>query len=184
MPSNGTGLNRLLVQLLLPILRDAPFRAGHRLANGVVGWGSQRRAGDKLFAAVVIKPVFARLKAGDNGVFRLVGVFCGVLRGRVIAASNMAALCAAPEVEPPASSGFTFNATGTARWGRSFDGLIGHISLLSERPHTEAGCNLSVEPGVNDTRVSSARPSPEPGPSEQVVVDLASKGWHLPGHIG
>lgn len=132
MPSDDTGLDRLLVQLLLPVPRDVPFRPWHRLANGVVGGGSQRRARNKLFAAVVIKPVFARLKAGDNGVFRLSGVFCGVLRGRIIAASDMATLSAAPEVEPPASSGFTFNATGTARWGRGFNGLVGHNPPLRQ----------------------------------------------------
>lgn len=56
--------------------------------------------------------------------------------------------------------------------------------LLSDRPQTEAGCNLSVELRVNDRRVSSARPSSEPGAQGAGGRRPRVKGSHLPGHDG
>ena len=79
----------------LPIGRDAPFGARRWLVNRVVRGRREMRAGDEVFGAVVVKPIFARLKAGNNRMVRVAGMRRCVLRRGIIATSNMTALGAA-----------------------------------------------------------------------------------------
>jgi hypothetical protein len=50
-------------------------------------------------------------------------VFGRVLAEGTVAASHMAALCAASQVEPPTTAYKAFNAAVTARWNRGIDSL-------------------------------------------------------------
>jgi hypothetical protein len=131
---------------LLPIGWDAPFRTGHGLVKGMVSRRGERRTSKELVGAIVIKPIFARLKARNNGVFRPVRVLGRVLSGRGVATSDMTALGAAPEMEPPASRCFAFNATGAAWWGRRIDGLIGHMASFPR--HQQVGRMQSIRGAV------------------------------------
>jgi hypothetical protein len=63
----------------------------------------QLNARDHLVSVVVIKPVFPRLEAGDDGVASFLCVFRGMLAWGTVAASNVAALGASAQVKPPAA---------------------------------------------------------------------------------
>ena len=73
--------------------------------------------------AIVVEPVFSVLKAGDDGMTAISMVLRRMLIRRRIAATNMSALGAAPEVQPPAFRRQTFDAAGTTRPGRRIDAV-------------------------------------------------------------
>jgi hypothetical protein len=91
------------MQATLPITRHATGRTGHRLIDGMtVGWG-EGGAVDVLLRPIVVEPILVRLEAPDNLVARLGDMLARVLGWRVIAAANVAAIGATPEMEPPAA---------------------------------------------------------------------------------
>ncbi len=79
----------------LPIGRDAPFRARRWLVNRVVRGRSEMWAGNEVFGAVIVKPIFTGLEAGNNRMVRVAGMPRCVLRRGIIATSNVTALGAA-----------------------------------------------------------------------------------------
>jgi len=64
---------------------------------------------------VIPEPVLARLVAPDDRMSRINGVMTRVLRWRRVATTDMAARCAAAQVEPPAVRGKALDAARAAR---------------------------------------------------------------------
>ena len=77
--------------------------------------GRQSRAIERLFRAVIPKPVLSGLEARDDEVAGLSEVRSRVLVRRRIAAADVTALGAAPQVEPPLSGGKAFDTSRPAR---------------------------------------------------------------------
>jgi hypothetical protein len=149
MSTPAQSIQPLRVQSSLPVRRDPPLRSRHWLVDRMLSRRGKRGTSNELFAAVVIKPILARLKAGDNRMARLVRVVCGVLRGGIIAAPDVAASGAATQMQPPALGVFALNAAGTAGRHRGIDGLICHVALLSTPELQWTGCNLCVGHSVS-----------------------------------
>ena len=130
----------LLVQLLLPLLitvvalgqtrlpggvvdivRDGEAPAGRpRVCTKVVGWLTTRlnrsvarphRRFDEQLVHVAPAPVLARLEAPHESVVGRMEMLGGMLALRVVAAADVAALLAQPEVDPAHAGGETFLAT-------------------------------------------------------------------------
>jgi hypothetical protein len=93
------------VQVALPVSRHTAGRSGHRLCQRVVLRRSKDRAVGVLLRGVVPEPVLVRLEASDDGMPSFGRVSAGVLGRRRIAAADVPAVSAAPQVEPPAGSG-------------------------------------------------------------------------------
>jgi hypothetical protein len=117
--------------MALPVARDTSRWSGHRLVERMVLRTRQTWTCEGFFGAVVPEPVLAGLKAPDDRMPCLFGVFGGVLAGRAVATPDMAASSAAPQVKPPAIGGQAFKAAGTT-WGhRGIDLLVSHSNQLS-----------------------------------------------------
>lgn len=87
----------------------------------MLGMPARRReflSRDHFAGAVIVEPVFARLEAGNDRMAGGVKMFRGVLRGRAVTATHVAALGAAPQVEPPSAGMQTLLAALAA--GRHF----------------------------------------------------------------
>ena len=82
-------------------MRHAPGGPRNRLLDGVVTGREKLRAIHRSLVEVVPKPVFAGLVALRDRMARVPSMLATVLVGRRIAAANVAAGRAAPEVEPP-----------------------------------------------------------------------------------
>jgi hypothetical protein len=67
---------------------------------------------DEELVHVAPAPILAGLEAPHDGVLGLVKVFGRVLTGRVVAAPDVTALLAQPEVDPATAGGKTLLATG------------------------------------------------------------------------
>jgi hypothetical protein len=77
----------------------------------------------------VEEPVFAGFEAADDRVAGGLGMRCGMLARRVVAAPDMTALGAPAKMQPPASAGLAFHATGPAGWNRGVDSRYGvHVA--------------------------------------------------------
>jgi hypothetical protein len=77
----------------------------------------------------VEEPVFAGFEAADDRVVCGLRMRCGVLARRVVAAPYVTALSAPAKMQPPASPGLAFNATGPAGWNRNVDSSYGvHVA--------------------------------------------------------
>ena len=113
---------------LAPVRRDRE-RAGSR---------GDARAGRvpalvELFGRVVPEPVLSRLEATDDAVLRALCMRRGMLARRGVAASDVAARCAAPQMEPPPPGFEAFDASGSTRGDSWIDSLICHWLLLGSR---------------------------------------------------
>ena len=91
------------MKLRLPIARHAPAGARYWLIQRVMCRRGERSARNILLASVVVEPILARLKARNDGVVSPPRVGRGVLARRVVTASDVAALGAPSQMEPPAS---------------------------------------------------------------------------------
>jgi hypothetical protein len=118
------------VQPRLPIAGDTPARSRHGLVQRMMRRRGERGPGHKLFASVVVEPIFARLEAGNDRVVAPSSVGGRVLARGVVAASDVAALGAASQMEPPASCGFAIATACTARLLRGVDCWIAHVTAL------------------------------------------------------
>jgi len=78
--------------------------------------GCEARPFHVFVCSVVPKPILAWLEAANDRVTRRVRMRGRVLTGRVVAASNVAALRTPSKVEPPTPRLETLQATGPA-WG-------------------------------------------------------------------
>src|SRR5215469_145760 len=108
------------------------------------------------FGAVAVKlvgleapePVLTRLEASDDRVPGRGGVGARVLGRRCVAAADVPALGAPPQVEPPAAARLAFHAPRTTRW-------YGRIDSRCSR-HSSPSCSVSgsrtkkcVSPGAD-----------------------------------
>jgi hypothetical protein len=90
-----------LVQLRLPVRRNPVARSGYRLVNRVTARLEELRSVGVRIGLEVVEPVLPGLEALDHCVPRPVRVMPGVLARRVVAAADVPAGRAAPEMEPP-----------------------------------------------------------------------------------
>src|SRR5580658_980131 len=98
----------------LPVGGDPSGRPGHTLVEGMVlGWGE---AGpfQVLAGPIVPEPVLPRLEAADDRVTGRLRMRGRVLAQRIVATSDVPALRAPSEVEPPATGLETLHAAGPA----------------------------------------------------------------------
>src|SRR6266516_5216153 len=99
-----TGSRPCLVQVGAPVGRDPAGRARERLIGGVAVRRDQIGAGlVKLVGLVIPEPGLPRLEAADDRVPGGRRVRARMLRWRAVAAADVPALGAPPQVEPPAA---------------------------------------------------------------------------------
>src|SRR5437667_12782137 len=103
------------VQEVFPVVGDPARRSWCRLIEWVVVGRREGGAFEDLFGQVVPEPVFLGFEAVDDRVMRVDRVMARVLGGRRVAAADVAAMSAAPEVVPPTVGRQTLDATGAAR---------------------------------------------------------------------
>jgi hypothetical protein len=108
-------LIKRLMEVLFPVVRHFPGGPGSWLIERVMVGRGQRGTIAHLVGPVIVKPVFAGLKARDDQVARRPSVGARMLSGRVIATPDVAALGAAPQVKPPSISGEALDTAVTAR---------------------------------------------------------------------
>jgi hypothetical protein len=100
-----------------PVPRNFALRPGRRLI-GWMGIRRRKRKGRRLdhrILPIVVKPIFARLKAGDDRMPALVCVLRGMLARRGVAATDMPALGTSPQVQPPRPVSQALSASISAR---------------------------------------------------------------------
>lgn len=100
-PSTDFTLNTL-VQKRLPIVRHSSRRPGHRLTFRMRVRRSQLRACDHRPRFVIVEPILTRLEAGNDRMPRLGRVLRCMLARRTVAATDVSALRAPPQMQPPA----------------------------------------------------------------------------------
>ena len=117
------------MQLRFPISRH--FTGGTRewLIFRMPTRGSKLFTTDHFFGLVVIKPGLPWLETCCDGMPGRPKVFGRVLAEGTVAASHMAALCAASQVEPPTTACKAFNAAVTARRNCGIDSLSTRFHL-------------------------------------------------------
>jgi hypothetical protein len=122
------------VEQALPIGRHLTRRPGRRLLEWVMLGRSQGRSLVEVAGRVVKEPFLARLVASNYRVIGVLGVGSGMLTRRRVAATDVSALCAASQVEPPSSRLEAVGASvATGRHAR-VDRVIRHDARISGRP--------------------------------------------------
>ncbi len=113
---------RRLVQERFPVGRHSSCGTGNGLIFWMGVWGKQLRASDHRLLVIIVEPVFARLKAGNDGMprrRRMLG--CMLARGTVTA-SDVSTLRAPAKMKPPALRGRqTFHTSVATRLGSGID---------------------------------------------------------------
>ena len=115
-----------MVQLPNPITWHASDRSGNTLISRVRRGFDHRRAVEHLTGSEAVEPVLPGFEALHDRVSGLDGVLTGVAAERVVAAADVAALGASPQVEPPGPGGFAFDATRSARRNAGVDRCVVH----------------------------------------------------------
>ena len=100
--------------MALPVMGHHPCRPGSRLAERVMLGRGERRTLAHLVRLVVVVPALAGFEACDDPMTRPPGVSTGMLCGRGIATSDVAAVGTAPQMEPPPTGGKALNTAITA----------------------------------------------------------------------
>jgi hypothetical protein len=121
------------MELLLPVVGHATRGSGHGLIDRVVLRLRQLGALAELIARVVVEPVLSGLEAPNDQMAGGGRMAAGVLRGRRVAATDVAATRASSQVEPPAVGGKALDAAGTTRWNRRID--VVRVGCGSARRH-------------------------------------------------
>jgi hypothetical protein len=130
----------VLVQVTLPVSWNTTGGARYGLADRVAFGRSKRRTFADLVGGVVPEPILSWLKTPNHGVPSLRCMFCRVLRGRAIAASNMAACGTSAKMEPPAFVCKALDAAVAGRWNSRIDQVFSHVSMTFRRSgHRETG---------------------------------------------
>lgn len=112
--SLGTSQLRIAKQFL-PVWRHFSFRSGHRLRSWVRTRWEQFHPPDDFLLFVIVEPVLKRFEACHNGMTAGLGVFFCMLVRRTVTASDVTALGAPTQMEPPSAAGETIDAARTAR---------------------------------------------------------------------
>jgi hypothetical protein len=151
------------VEVFLPVCGDAAGRSRCRLPARVMRRLRQRRAFVELLSPVVPEPVLPRLEALDDRVPGLPRMVRGVLGGRGVTTTDMSALSAAAQVQPPAIARHAFRTAGAVRWYRRFDSMRSHVAPPSTRGVTRASYkrdrqqhSIKADHNTNAMRCASA----------------------------
>jgi len=124
--SHGRTLSAVRLSAAAAPNHAAPcLRSGRRLIERSMGRRSQLWS-LHLVAARKSRTILARFEAASDPVPRGGRVPAGVLRGRRIAAADVAARCATAQVEPPAARLQALDAAGAARVSMCRIPLVGH----------------------------------------------------------
>src|SRR5690606_12368932 len=144
---------RSAVQPGRPVRRAPLRRARGGLRRGVAAGRGEGRAGlVQRGGGVVVEPVLARFVAVHQRVAGGPVVRRRVLPGRAVAAADVAARGAPPQVEPPAAGRVAVDAAGTARRDDGADGVAGHG--CSSGVSGESAADGAVSGSSTWTRVS------------------------------
>src|SRR5215472_8261168 len=108
-----------------PVGRHSSGRAWHRLGGRTVLRWRQGGPVVKLVGLEAPEPVLTRLEASDDRVPGRGGVGARVLGRRRVAAADVPALGAPPQVEPPPAGRLALNAPRAARRNRRVDPRYG-----------------------------------------------------------
>ena len=101
-----------LVQVSLPVRRNAACRARHRLISRMMLRRRQRRTSlVYLVRLVTPEPLLAGLEAPDERMTSRARMRAGMLRWRGVAAADMAALRTPAQVKPPATADVALGAS-------------------------------------------------------------------------
>src|SRR6476661_4834406 len=119
-----------LVEVLLPVGGHRASRAGSRLVERVVERPGQLRTHETPLLGEVPEPVLARLERPDHRVSRRLVVVGGVLARRRVAATDVSALGATPQVHPPPLCRKAFHTSVTTRADLRVDARL----LLCHQP--------------------------------------------------
>ena len=133
------------VQLALPIVGHAAGRPRYGLIRRMRVRRRQTRPCKHFSGSVIVEPRLPRLETRDDRMARTLIVLGRVLVRRRIAATNVPALGAATQVQPPGAGRETFDATHAARLDRWIDAVSSAIHtfrrLVIGRPLTyRRGC--------------------------------------------
>ena len=115
------------VQVSLPIRGHPTGWTRHGLADGVALGTCEWRTLVEIVRGIVPEPVLPRFEAPHQRVSRIARVFRRVLGRRAVTATDVPALRASPEVEPPSFVREAFDATITARYDRWINPLVNHV---------------------------------------------------------
>jgi hypothetical protein len=113
-------------------------------------WRSEPRSIGELLGAIVVEPLLTGLEALNYRVAAVLDVMARVLRGRGVAAADVTALRAPPQMQPPATLGKALDTTRRAGRNQSLDRAVVRHSLIFSRTrgghtalvHTAAASNL------------------------------------------
>src|SRR5215813_11498043 len=144
-PARAVWEDRLLVQVGAPVGGHPPGRARDWLIGGVAVRRGQLRPGFiELVRRIAPEPGLPRLEAADDRVPGGRRVRARVLRRRGVAAADVPALGAPPQVEPPAAARLALGAAGPGGRREGVDpGGGGHAGSLRS-----AGASRSVSGGL------------------------------------
>lgn len=115
------------MQATLPVGRHSSLRTWYRLSDRVTLRASKGRSRTELVEGVIPEPVLTRLETPHHVVPGLLGMSCGVLVGRTVAAADVAASGAAPEMKPPAVLREALDAANAARQNIRVDRVFWHV---------------------------------------------------------
>ena len=111
----------LFVKQILPVGGNAPSGPRHRLIERMRFWRRQAEAAEQVACAIVVEPSLPGFEAPDDRVPGLGVMLRGVLPGRTVATSDMAALGAPTQVKPPTARCQALGTAGAARFRRGID---------------------------------------------------------------
>ena len=118
------------MEVSLPIPWHLSGGTGNGLALGVMLGRGEGWPFVELLRRVVPEPILSRLEATDDAVLRALCMRRGMLARRGVTASDVAALCATPQMEPPPTGFEAFDASGSTRGDGWIDSFVCHWLLL------------------------------------------------------
>lgn len=95
------GLVDKLVEQRFPVGRNPPRGSRDGLMFGMCMWRKQLRARDHSLLFIIEKPIFSRLKAGDNRMARFPRMLRGMLTRRAVTTADVSAFSASAKMKPP-----------------------------------------------------------------------------------
>lgn len=113
-----------------PVSRNAALGARNGLIHRMPARRLQLYSRYHGLDPVVVEPLLAQFKAGNNRVPAFVRVRSGMAARRTVTTANVTALCASPQMKPPAAGLQAFHAAISARLGRRLDPLVGRAVRL------------------------------------------------------
>ena len=118
-----------------PIARNLSSRSGRRLILRMPAWFREPFARHHFASPIVVEPGFSGLEACRDRMPCRVKMLRGMLAGRTVAAADVPAFCAAPEMQPPSSGSEALCATIAARRHIGVDSMMisFHGPVLFER---------------------------------------------------